>query len=166
VPKQAGLGVKLDMVEVEKAHYLNLAHGLCARDDAAAMQIFGAQLEVQPQNALHGALIQAASPDNGNSGQGVALGHARGNKGKGKTQGLGHRLLNSVPLVLGKVKHHVHIVTHVAGGQAIQGNTCHVSKHVRGEIRIAHRHTRHIFKHQALIVVMYLLEIKNHVNLQ
>jgi glucarate dehydratase len=38
VPKMPGLGVELDMVEVEKAHQLYLSHGLGARDDAAAMQ--------------------------------------------------------------------------------------------------------------------------------
>ncbi|WP_411886091.1 glucarate dehydratase [Polaromonas sp. YR568] len=38
VPKQPGLGVELDMVEVEKAHQLYLKHGLGARDDAVAMQ--------------------------------------------------------------------------------------------------------------------------------
>jgi glucarate dehydratase len=38
VPKKPGLGVELDMVEVEKAHRLYLEHGLGARDDAAAMQ--------------------------------------------------------------------------------------------------------------------------------
>lgn len=38
VPKQAGLGVTLDMAEVEKAHQLYRQHGLGARDDAIAMQ--------------------------------------------------------------------------------------------------------------------------------
>jgi glucarate dehydratase len=38
VPKAPGLGVQLDMVEVEKAHQLYLQHGLGARDDASAMQ--------------------------------------------------------------------------------------------------------------------------------
>jgi glucarate dehydratase len=38
VPKQPGLGVELDMAEVEKAHQLYLKHGLGARDDAMAMQ--------------------------------------------------------------------------------------------------------------------------------
>jgi glucarate dehydratase len=38
VPQQAGLGVELDMAEVEKAHRLYLEHGLGARDDAVAMQ--------------------------------------------------------------------------------------------------------------------------------
>jgi glucarate dehydratase len=38
VPRQPGLGVELDMVEVEKAHQLYLKHGLGARDDATAMQ--------------------------------------------------------------------------------------------------------------------------------
>jgi glucarate dehydratase len=38
VPARAGLGVELDMVEVEKAHALYLRHGLGARDDAVAMQ--------------------------------------------------------------------------------------------------------------------------------
>jgi glucarate dehydratase len=38
VPTTPGLGVALDMAEVEKAHQLYLQHGLGARDDAAAMQ--------------------------------------------------------------------------------------------------------------------------------
>ena len=38
VPKKPGLGVELDMAEVEKAHELYKQHGLGARDDAAAMQ--------------------------------------------------------------------------------------------------------------------------------
>ena len=38
VPKKPGLGVELDMAEVEKAHQLYKQHGLGARDDAAAMQ--------------------------------------------------------------------------------------------------------------------------------
>lgn len=38
VPATPGLGVELDMVEVEKAHQLYLQHGLGARDDATAMQ--------------------------------------------------------------------------------------------------------------------------------
>ncbi|RCW65786.1 hypothetical protein DES41_112237, partial [Pseudorhodoferax soli] len=38
VPKKPGLGVELDMAEVEKAHQLYLQHGLGARDDGVAMQ--------------------------------------------------------------------------------------------------------------------------------
>ena len=38
VPKRPGLGVELDMAEVEKAHLLYKQHGLGARDDAVAMQ--------------------------------------------------------------------------------------------------------------------------------
>jgi glucarate dehydratase len=38
VPKVPGLGVELDMAEVEKAHRLYKQHGLGARDDAIAMQ--------------------------------------------------------------------------------------------------------------------------------
>ena len=38
VPDQPGLGVELDMAEVEKAHALYKAKALGARDDAAAMQ--------------------------------------------------------------------------------------------------------------------------------
>jgi glucarate dehydratase len=38
VPKAPGLGVQLDMAEVEKAHRLYNEHGLGARDDAIAMQ--------------------------------------------------------------------------------------------------------------------------------
>ncbi|WP_348771394.1 glucarate dehydratase [Azospirillum sp. SYSU D00513] len=38
VPEKGGLGVELDMAEVEKAHALYKEHGLGARDDAIAMQ--------------------------------------------------------------------------------------------------------------------------------
>ena len=38
VPKRPGLGVELDMGEVEKAHRLYQQHGLGSRDDAMAMQ--------------------------------------------------------------------------------------------------------------------------------
>jgi glucarate dehydratase len=38
VPKKPGLGIELDMIEVEKAHQLYKQHGLGARDDAIAMQ--------------------------------------------------------------------------------------------------------------------------------
>jgi glucarate dehydratase len=38
VPRAPGLGVELDMDEVERAHRLYLQHGLGARDDATAMQ--------------------------------------------------------------------------------------------------------------------------------
>ena len=38
VPKRPGLGVELDMAEIEKAHALYREHGLGARDDAIAMQ--------------------------------------------------------------------------------------------------------------------------------
>ena len=38
VPQAPGLGVELDMGEVEKAHALYQQHGLGARDDALAMQ--------------------------------------------------------------------------------------------------------------------------------
>ena len=38
VPAKPGLGVELDLAEVEKAHRLYLDHGLGARDDAVAMQ--------------------------------------------------------------------------------------------------------------------------------
>jgi len=38
VPKKPGLGIELDMDEVDKAHQLYKTHGLGARDDAMAMQ--------------------------------------------------------------------------------------------------------------------------------
>jgi glucarate dehydratase len=38
VPRKPGLGIELDMVEVDKAHRLYKQHGLGARDDAVAMQ--------------------------------------------------------------------------------------------------------------------------------
>ena len=38
VPKKPGLGLEIDMAEVEKAHQAYKAMGLGARDDAVAMQ--------------------------------------------------------------------------------------------------------------------------------
>ena len=38
VPRKPGLGIELDMAEVEKAHQLYRQHGLGARDDATAMR--------------------------------------------------------------------------------------------------------------------------------
>jgi glucarate dehydratase len=38
VPQRAGLGIELDMAQVENAHQLYKQHGLGARDDAIAMQ--------------------------------------------------------------------------------------------------------------------------------
>jgi glucarate dehydratase len=38
VPKKPGLGIELDLAEVDKAHALYRQHGLGARDDARAMQ--------------------------------------------------------------------------------------------------------------------------------
>ncbi len=38
VPDKPGLGVEVDMVQIEKAHKLYMEHGLGARDDAMAMQ--------------------------------------------------------------------------------------------------------------------------------
>ena len=38
VPRKPGLGIEIDMDEVEKAHALYRKHGLGSRDDAAAMQ--------------------------------------------------------------------------------------------------------------------------------
>ncbi len=37
LPRKPGLGISLDMAEVQRAHQLYLEHGLGARDDAAAM---------------------------------------------------------------------------------------------------------------------------------
>ncbi len=49
VPKKPGLGVELDMAEVEKAHRLYLQHGLGARDDAVAMQSLMAGWKFDPK---------------------------------------------------------------------------------------------------------------------
>jgi glucarate dehydratase len=38
IPQRPGLGVEIDMAEVEKAHRLYQEKALGARDDAAAMQ--------------------------------------------------------------------------------------------------------------------------------
>lgn len=51
VPKRPGLGIELDMVEVEKAHRLYMQHGLGARDDAAAMQYLVANWKFDPKRA-------------------------------------------------------------------------------------------------------------------
>ena len=49
VPRQPGLGVELDMAEVDKAHALYRQHGLGARDDAAAMQYLIADWRFDPK---------------------------------------------------------------------------------------------------------------------
>ncbi len=51
VPKRPGLGVELDMAEVEKAHQLYLQHGLGSRDDAAAMQSIIPGWQFNPKQA-------------------------------------------------------------------------------------------------------------------
>jgi glucarate dehydratase len=51
VPDAPGLGVELDMVEVEKAHALYLAMGLGARDDAQAMQYLIPGWKFDPKRA-------------------------------------------------------------------------------------------------------------------
>ena len=50
VPTQPGLGVELDMAEVEKAHQLYLQHGLGARNDAIAMQYLIAGWTFNPKS--------------------------------------------------------------------------------------------------------------------
>jgi len=50
VPAKPGLGVELDMVEVEKAHQLYLKHGLGARDDAIAMQYLISNWKFNPKS--------------------------------------------------------------------------------------------------------------------
>jgi glucarate dehydratase len=49
VPRKPGLGVELDMAEVEKAHRLYQQHGLGARDDAIAMQSLMANWRFDPK---------------------------------------------------------------------------------------------------------------------
>jgi glucarate dehydratase len=49
VPKKPGLGIELDMAEVEKAHALYQQHGLGARDDAIAMQYLVPQWKFNPK---------------------------------------------------------------------------------------------------------------------
>ena len=51
VPKKPGLGVALDMVEVEKAHQLYKQHGLGSRDDATAMQYLVPNWKFDPKRA-------------------------------------------------------------------------------------------------------------------
>ncbi len=50
VPAKPGLGVELDMMEVEKAHQLYLKHGLGARDDAIAMQYLVPNWKFNPKS--------------------------------------------------------------------------------------------------------------------
>ena len=65
VPAMPGLGVELDMVEVEKAHQLYKQHGLGARDDAMAMQYLIPGWAFNPKrpamHGLHGSPRPAAS---------------------------------------------------------------------------------------------------------
>jgi glucarate dehydratase len=49
VPKKPGLGIELDMAEVEKAHQHYRQHGLGARDDAVAMQYLIPQWSFHPK---------------------------------------------------------------------------------------------------------------------
>jgi glucarate dehydratase len=49
VPTAPGLGVELDMVEVERAHALYRRHGLGSRDDAVAMQSLIANWRFDPK---------------------------------------------------------------------------------------------------------------------
>ncbi len=51
VPKKPGLGVELDMAEVEKAHQLYKHHGLGSRDDAVAMQSLVPGWKFDPKRA-------------------------------------------------------------------------------------------------------------------
>ena len=51
VPKKPGLGVELDMAEVEKAHQLYKQHGLGSRDDAMAMQYLIPNWKFDPKRA-------------------------------------------------------------------------------------------------------------------
>ena len=51
VPKKPGLGVELDMAEIEKAHQLYKQHGLGARDDAIAMQSLIPGWQFNPKRA-------------------------------------------------------------------------------------------------------------------
>jgi len=50
VPTKPGLGVELDMMEVEKAHQLYLKYGLGARDDAVAMQYLVPNWKFNPKS--------------------------------------------------------------------------------------------------------------------
>ncbi|HUR89531.1 MAG TPA: glucarate dehydratase [Ramlibacter sp.] len=49
VPKKPGLGIELDMAEVEKANALYQQHGLGARDDAIAMQFLVPNWKFDPK---------------------------------------------------------------------------------------------------------------------
>ncbi|MET0334010.1 MAG: glucarate dehydratase [Rhizobacter sp.] len=49
VPKKPGLGIELDMAEVEKANALYKQHGLGARDDATAMQFLVPNWKFDPK---------------------------------------------------------------------------------------------------------------------
>ena len=49
VPRKPGLGVELDMAEVEKAHQLYQQHGLGARDDAVAMRYLVSGWQFDPK---------------------------------------------------------------------------------------------------------------------
>ncbi len=58
VPKKPGLGVELDMVEVDKAHQLYKQHGLGARDDAMAMQYLVPNWKFDPKRPALSVLVR------------------------------------------------------------------------------------------------------------
>ena len=53
MPTAPGLGVELDMAEVEKAHRSICEHGLGARDDAVAMQYLMPNWTLRSEAAVH-----------------------------------------------------------------------------------------------------------------
>ncbi len=52
VPQRPGLGIELDMDQVDAAHRVYLQHGLGARDDAMAMQYLETELALRSQATL------------------------------------------------------------------------------------------------------------------
>ncbi|HEX7159016.1 MAG TPA: enolase C-terminal domain-like protein, partial [Edaphobacter sp.] len=51
LPEKPGLGIELDMPQIEAAHALYLQHGLGSRDDAAAMQFLRPNWTFNPKRS-------------------------------------------------------------------------------------------------------------------
>ena len=60
LPQRPGLGIEIDLKQIEQAHALYKSHGLGARDYAIAMRYLIPGLGVRQQEALSRALIAAA----------------------------------------------------------------------------------------------------------
>ena len=78
VPDRPGLGVEIDMAQVEAAHRLYEKHALGARDDAAGDAVSDPRLEVRQQASVPGALSRRGrGTTRGESGADIQAGQEK-----------------------------------------------------------------------------------------